>query len=285
VQTNGTLTFPAGSTSQNVSITVNGDMAPEFNELIQINLSNPSGATLAFNIGFGTIIDDDSPISFSVDSTFELEGNAGITNMVFTVHLSRPSGSPTSVDYQTHPTGTAVLGVDYNAVPLTTLNIPANATSATFTVPILTDLTPEPDETVNVSISNPVGGVLLVANAAGTIVDDDGPPSVSVTSEHITEGCDGATTATFDVVLSRASVNPVTVNFSTANGTATGGSDYVATSGTVTFAPGQTTRQIVVTVNGDALVEPDETFQVNLTGAAGATISIPSGTGTILNDD
>jgi large repetitive protein len=152
-------------------------------------------------------------------------------------------------------------------------------------VPILTDTVPEPDETVRVQITNPVGGVLGTAIADGIIVDDDGPPSVSVTSGFITEGCDGTSSLVFNVVLNRPAATPVSVNFTTADGTAQAGSDYRSTSGSVTFNPGQTTQPISVQVIGDSLVEPDETFQVNLTSATGATIAVPSGTGTIFNDD
>jgi hypothetical protein len=80
----------------------------------------------------------------------------------------------------------------------------------------------------------------------------------------------------------------VTVNFATANGAkfgATAPSDYLATSGTLTFNPGETTKTIDVTVNGDTVPEPNETFNVNLSGASGASIADGSGLGTVLNDD
>ena len=77
----------------------------------------------------------------------------------------------------------------------------------------------------------------------------------------------------------------MTVAYATANGTATAGSDYVAASGTLTFLAGQTSKTVAVTVNGDAAVEADETFTVNLSGAAGATIADAQGGGTITNDD
>ena len=96
---------------------------------------------------------------------------------------------------------------------------------------------------------------------------------------------------TFSVNLSAvtnatiANKQAVTVNYATANSTATAGSDYVAASGTLTFSPGQTVKPITVTVNGDTTNEPDETFFVNLSGPTNATIARSTGTGTILNDD
>ena len=91
----------------------------------------------------------------------------------------------------------------------------------------------------------------------------------------------------FTVTLSRAATSPVTVRFATANGTAVAGParDYMATRGMLTFAPGQTSRTITVTVRDDTLVEADETFFVNLSQASGATIAAGRATGTILDDD
>ncbi|MGE3911507.1 MAG: Calx-beta domain-containing protein [Chloroflexota bacterium] len=286
VATSGTLTFTPGTTVQNVPITINGDLTPETNEQIIVTFSSPSGAPLLFPTGLGSILDDDSPISLVVDDTNVFEGDTGTTNMDFTVRLSRPSASPFSVDYQTLPGGTAISGADYTPVGLTTLNIPANVTTATFTVPILTDLIQEPDKTVLVQISNATGGAIINdPTATGTILDDDGPPVIAINNEAQIEGCDGTTTIAFSVTLSRPTSSAVTVNYATADGTAAAGSDYNAVSGTLTFTPGQTLKPIEVQIIGDTLVEADETFQVNLSGATNATIGIPSVTGTILNDD
>ena len=101
----------------------------------------------------------------------------------------------------------------------------------------------------------------------------------------VTEGNTGTTNAVFNVTLSPASGQTVTVSYSTANGSATAGSDYVATSGTLTFNPGDTTKTITVAVNGDTVVESNETFFVNLTTAINATIADGQGIGTIANDD
>src|SRR5205807_8957784 len=95
----------------------------------------------------------------------------------------------------------------------------------------------------------------------------------------------GAKTLTFTVTLAAASIQTITVNFATTNGTATAPSDYLATSGMLTFNPGDLTKTIGVTINGDQLFEPDETFTVNLSNPVNATISRGTGTGTILNDD
>src|SRR5207244_2505474 len=96
----------------------------------------------------------------------------------------------------------------------------------------------------------------------------------------------GTTNASFTVSLSAAASGTVTVDFATADGTATAPSDYTSQNGTLSFAPGETTKTITVPVVGDTAVELDETFFVNLTGAsANATIADSQGLGTILNDD
>ena len=90
------------------------------------------------------------------------------------------------------------------------------------------------------------------------------PPALSINDVTVSEGNAGTSTGTFTVTLSAAAASAVTVNYATADGTATAGSDYVASSGTLTFSAGQTTKTIAVTINGDATVESDETFVVNL---------------------
>jgi hypothetical protein len=99
------------------------------------------------------------------------------------------------------------------------------------------------------------------------------------------EGNTGTALAVFTVTLSAPSAQPVTVQYATANGTATAGSDYQAGSGTLTIRAGQTTGTITVPVNGDRLGEPDETFFVNLSGATNATIADGQGVGTIADDE
>ena len=111
-------------------------------------------------------------------------------------------------------------------------------------------------------------------------------PDLSVGDASITEGNSGTKSLTFTVSLSGASTDPVTFDLATADGTATAGSDYVAASATgLTIPAGQLSRTFSVTLNGDAVVEPDETFTVGLTNASGADVVDAQGTGTISNDD
>jgi hypothetical protein len=110
-------------------------------------------------------------------------------------------------------------------------------------------------------------------------------PSLSIADVTVTEGNSGAANAVFTVTLSEASVQTVTVNFATANSTATAGSDYVTNFGLLTFSPGEISKNIPVVVNGDTAIEVNEAFFVNLTNASNAWIADGQGIGTILSDD
>ena len=110
-------------------------------------------------------------------------------------------------------------------------------------------------------------------------------PSLSIADVSVQEGNAGTRLMTFTVILSAAAAGPVTVAYSTADGTAMSGSDYVAASGNLTFAAGETSKTLQVTVNGDTAAEGNEAFTVRLANAAGATIADGSATGTLTNDD
>ncbi|MFO0900206.1 MAG: Calx-beta domain-containing protein [Pirellulales bacterium] len=122
-----------------------------------------------------------------------------------------------------------------------------------------------------------VGDSLTITGATG--------PSLSIDDVTVTEGNDGTTEATFTVSLSQAAEGEVTVDYTTADGTAAAGSDYESTSGQLVFAPGETTKTITVLISGDTENEPNEMFTVQLSNAVGAEISDATGQGTIINDD
>jgi len=111
------------------------------------------------------------------------------------------------------------------------------------------------------------------------------PPRVSIDDVTVAEGNSGTSDATFTVTLSEPSSQTVTVDFATADGTASAGSDYHSVAGTLTFAPGDTSETVTVPVIGDTLDEPDETFFVNLSNPVNATIADDQGQGTIVNDE
>ncbi|HEX5717181.1 MAG TPA: Calx-beta domain-containing protein [Thermoanaerobaculia bacterium] len=123
-----------------------------------------------------------------------------------------------------------------------------------------------------------------LAEVTGGGGEGDGP-LLGINNVELTEGNAGNKPFVFEVLLSEASAAPVTVSFSTRNGTAQAGSDYVATSGTLTFAPGELTKTITVDVIGDTVAEAIEVFFIDLASASGATIGDGEGLGRIFNDD
>jgi hypothetical protein len=143
----------------------------------------------------------------------------------------------------------------------------------------------ETNETFLVSLSNPGNATLARSQAAGTILNDDGVPSLTVTDVSVLEGNANITNAVVTVQLSAAFNQTVTVQYATANGTALAGEDYVATNGLLSFPPGSTSRTIAVAVLGDSLSESNETFFVNLSGSINGLIGDASGLCNIQSDD
>jgi urease beta subunit len=290
--TSGTLTFAPGETAKTVTVQVNGDTTVEPNEAFTLNLSSATGnATIADAQGFGTIVNDDqAPSVIKVNDVSMAEGNAGQTAFGFTVSLAAPQPGRVTVDFATAD-GTGTAPGDYAATS-GTLTFAAGETAKTVTVQVNGDTTVEPNETFTVNLANAAGNATIAdAQGVGTIVNDDQvappPPSrISINDVTTAEGNAGQTAFGFTVSLDAAQSAPVTVDFATGDGSATAPGDYAATSGTLTFAPGETVKTVTVQVNGDTTVEPDETFNLNLANATGnATIADAQGVGTIVNDD
>src|SRR5262249_16337197 len=119
----------------------------------------------------------------------------------------------------------------------------------------------------------------------GTITDNDTPPTLSIGDATVQEGASGTSPAVFTLTLSQPSGQAVIVSYTTAADTASSGSDFAATNGVLTIAAGQSGALLTVQVRGDQVDEPDESFQVDLSDAAGATLLDAQGVGTILDDD
>jgi sugar lactone lactonase YvrE len=224
-------------------------------------------------------------LQLSSNTLFVQEGSA---NLLVTVSRTGDVSSSNSVNYATTD-GTATAGVDYTSAT-GTLTFAPGELSKTISIPIIGDnLYEGANETFNLTLSNPTGGAVLSApnTAVVTIQEDDQKPYISLPFVFpVTEGNSGTKNVTLNVSLSNPTVQIVTVDFTTENGTAIAGSDYVATSGTLTFPSGTTSMPIQVTVNGDTDVEPDETFLVRLSNATNVSfISNSQQNVTIADDD
>ena len=284
------LTFLPGETSKVVNVTINEDVVDEATETLFVQLSGLVNVNPGTISRTGTIVDNDTaPVVSIVATSSPVSEGAG--SATFTVSLSAISGQTVSVNAQTLLSpGTAISGVDYTAAGPTVLSwTPGNNTPQTLVVPITDDLLDEANETFRGSLSGITNATASPVNADMTIVDNDPIPTVSISDVTVTEGNTPSTvTASFTVSLSAASGQTITVRASTANGTATtANNDYVSQSNVqLTFSPLQTSQQFNVTVNGDNVLEVDETFLVNLS-LPSATVTIADGQGvaTISNDD
>ena len=279
----GTLTFQAGATTRTVTVPVVGNTLNQADKTFVVNLTAPTNATISRSQGLGTIRNDDPLSVVSVSGVSVTEGNAGTSSAVFTVTLSPVSGQAVTVGYATAD-GTATAGSDYVA-QAGMLTFAPGATTRTVSVVVNGDTLSEGNETFGVTLSTPVNATIGQATGTGTIANDDPLPTLTIADVTVNEGQTGTTPATFTVTLTPASGQPVTVAYATGDGTAAAGSDYAAQSGTVTFAPGVTTRPITVAVTGDTTYESDETLGVTLSSPTAATLMVAQATGTIRNDD
>ena len=170
------LTFPAGTTEQDVQVPVFGDSDQEGNETFTLKLSSPSGATIGDPSGTGTVIDRDGNLHVSVSDAWAVEGSAGTTVASFTVALSHPLG-PNQVVSVTVATKSlsARAGTDYQAVPATVLTwAPSDPLVKTVSVVVFGDTTPEPNETFLLVLSHPSSNFVIGdPQGIGTIVNDD----------------------------------------------------------------------------------------------------------------
>ena len=225
--------------------------------------------------------------TLSVDDVTVTEGDSGSVGATFTVSLSQSATNTVTVDYGTGPPASgnpATPGLDYTPAS-GTLSFTPGSLTRTVTVAVLGDLEQEATETFGLGLSSPTNATIADGQGLGTILDDNDPPEVSIGDCAAMEGDAGTVPCGFTVSLSTPSIYTVGVSYVTANGTATADSDYTAAAGALSFPPGTTSQPVSVQVLGDILIEPDESFYVNLTGPTNGTLGDAQGQGTIGDDD
>lgn len=284
------ITIPAGSLTATLTVTINNDSVVEADEDAIVTLGQPSGATLGTRITHTLTITNDDSARFAIDSVTGFEDGGPLT---FTVTLSNPVDTATSVFLSTSDNSAKVLDNDYLPVSNVQLTFPSGTTSRTFVVAPVADDKVELDEAFEVEFTGIIGSGRRVTvdgtPGVATILNDDNA-ELSIDNVIITEGNYGMTTAAFTVTLNRAVDSKLSLDYSTVSNTASAGSDFAAAGGTVRFmgnAAGQQT--IFVQVQGDRDRETDETFYVllgNLSAFGRAvTLADPDGTATIVDDD
>jgi hypothetical protein len=275
----GVITFAPGITQTTIPVLVVGDVLDEADETFMVRIITATHATLGQSEAIGTIEDDDDPPLVSLGNGSVLEGETA----VLTATLSAPSSFTITVDFASAD-GSAVSAADYEPIS-GTLTFAPGQTSQPITVTALLDGLDEPQETFSVSLANPIYATLGTAEAIVTILDVDGPPALSVEDVTTAEGDTGTTLISLTVHLLPASGQVVAVDYATGGGTAVAGLDYEPISGTLTFAPGETSQVIAVTVLGNMLYELDKTVEISLSNPSHAELDKGTAVLTITNDD
>jgi chitinase len=225
--------------------------------------------------------------SVTINNVTITEGTGATVMANFTIQIApKPRACcPLQVNWATAP-GSATSPADFTASSGTVSLTRTNSTRV-VSVPVIGDSSDESTEMFVVNLSNLVGTPGRIGDAQGvaTILDNDNPPTLSVNDVSEAEGDAGTTSASFTVSLSAPSSSLVSFTFATTAGSATAGTDYVAAGGARTIAAGSPSRTVNITVNGDTVDEPDETFGISLSAPVNATIADGSGVGTIIDDD
>jgi hypothetical protein len=274
--------IPADLSNGRSAFPVAGDIWVEGDEDFIVVLSSDSVA-ISKAVGTATILSDDP--YFELEDVVVVEGDSGTTDAEFIIRLiDCPADRTVSVNYTTVD-GTATAGVDYAKRSGTVVFLPGEPREQTITVPVYGDTIDEPDEDFYILLSQPSGAIILDYVARAVILNDD-RPTLSVDDVTVVEGDEGTVDAVFTVSLSSNPYETVTVRYATADGTATGGEDYLPVHGMLVFEPNQPLEQTVrVPVWGDTLDELDETFFLELSDPTYATFQRTVGVGTILDDD
>jgi glucose/arabinose dehydrogenase len=294
----GTVSFAAGQTSATIAVPVAMETLGEFNEAFSVTLSNASvGAVISQASANAVILNDDANLAIAPLSIIKAEGDAGTTAYSFTVtRAGRTFGTTVEwavaadgengADPSDFAPGTALSG---------TLSFAAGEASQTIVLNVAGDTAVERDERFSVTLSNPSGNTTITAaQAIGTIQGDDAAFGIVGTSWRQAEGTGGTTTFAYTVTRGGGSLGPQSVAWSVAGAAGPGtlpaaANDFAGgafPSGTVSFAPGETSRLITFGVVGDAAVEPNERFAVTLAPPGpGGTLGLAQAPGLILTDD
>jgi len=244
-----------------------------------IGSSNPFNVVLTNDISV-SMVDSPDPVSVGANLTYTLivanTGPLDATGVMVTniLPLSVAFVSATSSQGTCAQNG-GVVACNLGVVPGAT-----NATITVVVVPTIAGITLTNTATVSRAEAD-----TYLGNNTATAMTTVTTPAISIADASVIEGNVGTTNMIFAVTLAAPSAQIITVNYATSDGTAVAGSDYIATNGTVTLAPGMTSATIAVAVIGDTVIEMNETFFVNLSGPVNGTLGRSQGVGTIINDD
>jgi hypothetical protein len=286
----GSITLSMATPTADVLVDVNGDTTLEETERFSLELreENAPASAPVVAMGSAAIFNDDGVIpppgatGFFVTGEGVREGNSGLTDLRFRVSKSNPASTGTMMLNYSTSDDTANAGSDYQA-QTGTVTLTAAQPSAVITVKLIGDTVEETNESFMLSVSDPILAIPPQLSR-GFIFNDDGntppPPNTSnaliVFDAFAIEPATGETQARIGARLLRPASAEVVVNFAAASGaTATAGTDYTGpATGTLTFAPGETLKQITFQVKADSIAEGREFVRYEFsTAAPGVTLA------------
>lgn len=245
------------------------------------------------DVGLSNVLDlivSSNVVSISPTSASNLEGNSTTTPFTFTVTRSGNTTEAATLDYVVSGNGTnAATTDDFNGLfPIGSINFAPGQTSQVITIDVSGDTDVELADTFDVRLTNAIGTAITTSTAFGTITNDDTSFSIAAANASKLEGNTGSTPFTFTITRNGVTTGTGSVKFAVTGSGANPAvaADFAATTGTVNFAIGETTKLITINVKGETLFELDETFAVTLNTPIGGVLDpISTATGTILNDD
>ncbi len=276
-------TFAPGQTAKVVQVQTVNDAVFELTETYQVSLASPLSAAgaigLAASQATGTIIDNDIIPNVTVTAATVSE-DAGMALVTFTI--PRPNESGSTITWSARG-GTAEPGADFAAITGDVITVVPDQTSYTRLIPIYQDELVEGGETVILEVSVSSGLTYTQGPVTLTIADDEPEPEVTLgDSEAVIEGG----LQRFTVSLNRLSTQPVTVHYTTEDGTARAPGDYApAAAGSVVIPAGAGSADILIPIQDDTADEPAQSYAVLLTSVEGAAPGDARGTGTIIDND
>jgi hypothetical protein len=277
----GTLTFTPGVVSKTVPVTVNPTSVAHANRYFSVSLSAPTNATIVSGTGTGTLVDDAVAPYVTVNNPSVASGSTS-TTMTFTVTLTSPTPNPVTVNYATS-NNSAVGGSQYT--PTTgSLTFAPGTTVQSVPVTILPDTVKTSNLSFYLNLSSPTNATLSNPSyGLGTILNTAVDPGLSVGDVTMNRPTSGTASEVFTITLAPASPNTVTVNYGTSDGAAHAPTDYTTTTGSTTFSPGQTTKQVTVPIVGDAARTNDLYYYLNLSSPVNAQLLRSYGVGYLVD--
>jgi hypothetical protein len=267
--TSGTLTFAAASTIQTFTVPIVNDTLDESDETLNLHLLNPGGGALLGPRADAvlTITDNDTAGAFQLGAA----AYSGVEGTTVNVAVKRTGGMASAVTVHYELSNGTATEDDYSGPASIDLTFTANEVQRMIPVPLTHDTLVEGDETVNITLSNPGGGATLGSPASAVLTILDASPKLAF-SAAVLNASEGATSVTLTVNRTGPATDAVSVDYTTVDGTATAGADYTLTAGTLSFPAQVKSKNIVVPLKPDTIVEGPEEFTVRLSNPSNALL-------------